>query len=232
MSEFNPGEEIRVIIVDDHAMVRAGLKMLLEECGDFRVVGEVGTVPDALNLAKQQTYDVALLDVDLAGTDGCELIVPLLELQPQARVLMLASQHEIGAALQVTTLGARGILMKEQRPQTLIKAVECVHRGELWMDRSLVASLISDLQRGEPEVAADSHARKIQSLTAREKEVVALIGGGLKNKLIAQRLFISETTVRHHLTSIFGKLEVTDRLELVIYGFRHGLITLSPEAEA
>ena len=232
MSKSNSGVAIRVMLVDDYAMVRTGFRMILEECGDFQIVGEAGTLSEALRVAEQQNYDVALLKLDLGGQDGSELIVPLLKLQPQSRILMLASLREVGFIRQITTLGARGILMKEHSAQTLIKAIECVHRGELWMDRSLVATLIGDLQReGEPETITNSHALKIAGLTPREHEVTTLIGEGLKNKEIARRLFISETTVRHHLTSIFAKLGVSDRLELVIYGFRHGMISLEPAIE-
>ena len=223
MPQLNTGAEVRVMLVDDHAMVRAGLQMLLEECGDFAVVGEAGTISEALALAAREVCDVFLIDLDLGGQDGSALIEPLLAMQPQSQILMLASLREIGAMRQVATLGARGILMKEDSSATLIKAVDCVHRGELWMDRSLVASLIRDWQRG-PENKTDPHALKIGTLTRRERDVVALIGEGLKNKEIARRLFISETTVRHHLTSVFAKLEVSDRLSLVIYAFRHALI--------
>lgn len=155
-------------------MVRAGLRMILEECGDFEVVGEASTPAEALSIAKQRTYDVALIDLDLGGQDSSELIAPLLELQPQSRILMLANLREVGSTRQITTLGARGILMKEHSAQTLIKAVECVHRGELWMDRSLVATLVADLQRGdEIEFVTDPQALKIAELTPREHKADA-----------------------------------------------------------
>ncbi len=213
---------IRLIIIDDHVVVRAGLRMLLENCPGFEVVGEAGMLPQALEVAKSCDCDVILLDLDLSGNDGCELIAPLLKLQPRAHILILTGLRDPNLARRVTTLGARGIVLKEHASEALLKAIECVHRGELWMDRSLMASLISDLRR--PPEPLDRETVKIESLTPRERDVIALIGEGLKNKEIAKRLFLSETTVRHHLTSIFAKLEVDDRLELVIYAYRHGLI--------
>lgn len=151
-----------------------------------------------------------------------------MELQPDANILILTGMREPGIASRVTAMGARGIVMKEHATEALLKAIECVHQGQLWMDRSLMASVIADLRRG-PETKVDPEAAKIATLTARECDVVTLIGEGLKNKEIAKRLFLSETTVRHHLTSIFAKLEVDDRLELVIYAYRHNLIKPAPD---
>lgn len=214
---------IRLIIIDDHVVVRAGLRMLIENRPGFEVVGEAGLMPQALEVAKAQPCDVILLDLDLSGDDGSKLITPLLRLQPDAHVLILTGLRHPEIGRKVTALGARGIVLKEHASEALLKAIECVHRGELWMDRSLMASMISDFQR-PPEAKVDPEAVKIQTLTPRERDVIALIGEGLKNKDIAKRLFLSETTVRHHLTSVFAKLEVSDRLELVIYAYRHGLI--------
>jgi len=119
-------------------------------------------------------------------------------------------------------MGARGLVFKENTPEILIKAIQKVHAGEVWLERKMMASVISDMSRvlsGKP----DATSRQIATLTARERQVVSLIGEGLKNRDIAGRLFITEATVRHHLTSIFGKLDVKDRCELVVYAFRHGL---------
>lgn len=223
MTSTSPASPIRLIIIDDHVVVRAGLRMLIENRPGFEVVGEASTLPQALQVAQQQPCDVVLLDLDMGGQDGSELIVPLMEMQPDAQVLILTGMRDPTIPHQVTALGARGIVMKEHASEALLKAIECVHRGELWMDRSLMASVIADL-RCLPETKVDPEAAKIGTLTPREREVIALIGEGLKNKDIAKRLFLSETTVRHHLTSVFAKLDVSDRLELVIYAYRHGLI--------
>jgi len=112
--------------------------------------------------------------------------------------------------------------LKQQAADLLLKAIKKVHAGEVWIDRSMMSSVLSDV-RSERHEETDPEAPKIASLTPREREVIALVSEGLKNKLIGERLFISETTVTHHLSSIFSKLDVSDRLELIIYAFRHGL---------
>jgi DNA-binding NarL/FixJ family response regulator len=115
-----------------------------------------------------------------------------------------------------------GVVLKEKAAETLLRAIERVHAGEVWLERAMMASVLSQMTRASQQ--PDPEAAKIATLTTREREVIALIGEGLRNRQIAERLFISETTVRHHLTSIFAKLEVADRLELVIYAFRHALV--------
>jgi DNA-binding NarL/FixJ family response regulator len=116
-----------------------------------------------------------------------------------------------------------GMVKKEKAAEVLIAAIERVNDGEAWLDPSLMAGVLSEVTRAGKAAKTDPEAEKIASLTKREREVIVLIGEGIKNKEIAGRLFISETTVRHHLTSIYDKLEVADRVELLIYAFRHGL---------
>ncbi len=120
-------------------------------------------------------------------------------------------------------LGAMGLVFKEKAAEVVIRAIERVHAGEVWFDRTLIGNVLTELSRASATKKLDPEATKITKLTEREREIAALIGEGLKNKQIANRLFISETTVRHHLTSVFDKLGVTDRLELIIYAYRHGL---------
>ncbi len=212
---------IRLFVIDDHMIVRAGLVMLMANHPRFEVVGEAGNKSEALEA--QIACDVILLDLDIGGESGLELIPPLQSLHPQAKILILTGMRDPEIPRQAMALGAMGIVLKDHASEVLLKAIECVNRGEIWMDRSMTATVISELRRGGNE-KSDPEAAKIALLTAREREVIALIGEGLKNKDIAKRLFLSETTVRHHLTSIFGKLEVADRLELVIYAYRHLLI--------
>ena len=121
--------------------------------------------------------------------------------------------------------GVVGVISKTQPPETLIKAIEKVHAGEVWLERSLIANVLGRLSRSQPAVKVDQEAVSINSLSEREKEVVKLIGQGYKNKRISSELCISETTVRHHLTSIYDKLGVSDRLELLVYAHRYGLVT-------
>jgi len=115
------------------------------------------------------------------------------------------------------------LVLKERSTEILLKAIEKVHAGEVWLERSMIAAVLSEMTRKNERKPTNPEAANIATLTPREREVITLIGEGLRNKQIAQRLFISETTVRHHLTSIFSKLHVSERLELVIYAYRHGL---------
>lgn len=122
-------------------------------------------------------------------------------------------------------LGAAGVIPKEKAAESLLKAIECVHGGETWLDRIATASLLAELAHGRPSKAPTADEARVSTLTTREREVIGLVAEGLRNKDIAWRLRISEATVRHHLTSIFTKLAVSDRLALAVYAFRHGLTT-------
>ena len=137
-------------------------------------------------------------------------------------MLVLTALRDPEARRRAVRLGAVGLLLKEKAPEVLLRAIEKVHIGEAWIDRSMVANVLAQLTSRNGS-QFDSDKRKIATLTAREREVALLVTQGFKNRQIAQRLFISETTVRHHLTAVFAKLDVTDRLELVIYTYRHGL---------
>ena len=137
-----------------------------------------------------------------------------------ARVLVLTGLRGSESQRRAMLAGAMGVVLKDHAAEVLIKAIHKVHQGEVWLDRLTMGSVLDEMTQA-PEI--DPERAKIASLTDREREVIALIAEGLKNKEIGKRLFISETTVTHHLSSIFSKLEVTDRLELVIYAFAHKL---------
>lgn len=215
---------IRLLMVDDHAMVRRSLCGLLERYPHMRVAGEASTGQEALQWLQKETADIILLDLLLKNETGIDLLPLLQQAAPQARIIILTGWHDVLMHRRAISLGAQGLVLKDQAFDVLFKAIERVHQGEMWIDRNLMADVIADMNtsrhKPDPEIA------KIATLSPREREVIELIGCGMKNKQIADRLFISETTVRHHLTSIFNKLEVTDRLELVIYAFRHKICVL------
>ena len=215
-------ETIRIMIVDDHAVIRTGLRMLIEQDQTMTVVAMAGTASEALVLAEREHPDIIILDLMLGDEDGLEFLPQLCKTSPNSRVLILTGVQATTSHRIAIRRGAMGIVMKQQAADLLLKAIRKVHAGEVWIDRSMMSSVLSDV-RSERQEEADPEAGKIASLTPREREVIALVSEGLKNKLIGERLFISETTVTHHLSSIFSKLEVSDRLELIIYAFRHGL---------
>ena len=214
---------IRVMIIDDHAVLRSGLRLLIEEQPGLKVVGEAANRADAIMIATREQPDIILLDLDIKGDNGLDFLPQLHNAVREARVIILTGVSDPEVHQRAIRLGARGLVHKEHAVEVVVKAIEKVYVGEVWFDRSMMGSVIAEMTRATGTKTADPEAAKIATLTEREREVVALIGEGLKNKNIADRLFISETTVRHHLTSIFNKLEVSDRLELVIYAYRQGL---------
>ena len=208
------------MIVDDHVVIRSGLRMLIEQNEQMRVVAMAGNQEEALQRAASEEPDVIILDLLLADEDALSFLPELCETSPKSRVLVLTGVQNPDAHRRAIRRGAMGIVLKEHAAEQLLKAIEKVAEGEVWIERSMMGSMIQELSK--PAIV-DPEISKIESLTEREREVIALIGEGLKNKQVGERLFISETTVTHHLSSVFSKLDVSDRLELIIYAFRHGL---------
>ena len=223
---LRPSLPIRVLLIDDHAVVRTGLRMLLESQPGLSVVGEAGNRGEALTLAAQVRPDILLLDLDLGEENGLEFLPDLLAAAPEAHVLVLTGVQDPETHQRAIRLGAVGLVLKERAAGVLFRAIERVHAGEVWLDRSLLAKVLGEMTPNTPPASRNPETAKIATLTPREREVVALVGEGLKNKQIADRLYVSETTVRHHLTSIFAKLGVADRLSLVVYAYRYGLASL------
>jgi len=211
---------IRIMIVDDHAVIRTGLRMLIEQDPTMKVVAMAGTCEEAVELVKKEMPDLIILDLILGDGDGLSIIPELTRTNPRSKVLVLTGVQNSDSHRLAIRRGAMGIVLKEQAAESLLKAIRKVHEGEVWIERSMMGSLLQNLDKPAVE---NPEERKIRSLTDREREVIGLVGEGLKNKQIGERLFISETTVTHHLSSVFSKLEVSDRLELIIYAFRHGL---------
>ena len=218
----NTPPQIRIMIIDDHAVIRAGLRMLIEQDQTMSVVAMAGNRADSLLLAEKQQPDIILFDLMLGDEDGLDFLPALCDISPNSRVLVLTGVQTMESHRIAIRRGAMGIVLKQQAADLLLKAIRKVHAGEVWIDRSMMGSVLDDV-RTERQQGSNTEATKIASLTPREREVVALVSEGLKNKLIGERLYISETTVTHHLSSVFSKLEVSDRLELIIYAFRHGL---------
>ncbi|MGH9930137.1 MAG: response regulator [Pyrinomonadaceae bacterium] len=222
-------KSIQILLIDDHQVVREGLRMLLESQPGFKILGEAANGAAALEFLKKGKPDLILLDLDLGTENGLDLLPKLLEVAPEAKVLILTGVRTEAEHRRAILAGARGIVQKERATAHLIKAIEKVVEGEVWYDRTKMGSVFSDLLSSGKNKDLSSDEAKIATLTDRELQVINLIALGLKNKPIAERLFISETTVRHHLTSVFGKLSVSSRLELIIYAFKHGLAAVPKE---
>jgi len=218
-----PPPSVRVLIVDDHGIMRAGLRMLLESQPGITVVGEASTCADALALATSTQPDVIVLDLDLGGENAVESIPMLLRTAPDTRILILTGVRDPEVHRQAIRHGALGLVFKEKAVETLLQAITKVRAGEVWLEPTMIARVLGDLTRPHSSPQPSPEAARIASLTEREREVITLVGEGLRNKHIAARLYISEATVRHHLTAIFAKLDVSDRFELAIYAYQHGL---------
>jgi len=211
---------ITIMIIDDHVVIRSGLRMLIEHDQRMAVVAQAGNRLEALERATSARPDVIILDLLLGDDDGLSFLPELCQASPNSRVLVLTGVQNPDSHRRAIRRGAMGIVLKEHAAEQLLKAIMKVHEGEVWIERSMMGSMIQELNK---PTHVDPELTKIESLTDREREVISLIGEGLKNKQVGERLFISETTVTHHLSSVFSKLEVSDRLELIIYAFRHGL---------
>jgi len=213
---------IRIMIVDDHAVIRTGLRMLIEQDQTMTVVAMAGTPAEALALAESERPDIIILDLILGEEDGLDFLPELRKVASNSRVLVLTGVQTPESHRTAIRRGAMGIVLKQQAAELLLKAIRKVYEGEVWIDRSMIGNVLSDV-RSERREEVNPEAVKIKTLTARELEVIALVSEGLKNKIIGERLFISETTVTHHLSSIYSKLSVSDRLELVVFAFAHSL---------
>jgi two-component system nitrate/nitrite response regulator NarL len=206
-------QHTRVLIIDDHAIVRAGLHMLLESQAGISVVGEAANHTDALAIATREQPDIILLDLDLGGESSLDCLPALLAVTSEARVLILTGVCNPELHRRAVHLGAMGLVLKEKAAAVLLQAIEKVRAGEVWLEGAMIASVLREMTHTRETRQVDPEAARIAMLTEREGEIVSLVGQGLRNKQIAERLFISET-------------RVADRLELAIYAYRHGLACL------
>jgi DNA-binding NarL/FixJ family response regulator len=218
-------KSISILLVDDHAVIRTALKLAIQNCPGLKMVGEAANREEALALKNREQPDIILLDLDLGGESGLDLIPELTDGGSHSKVIVLTGMRDPEMHHQAVKLGAMGVVQKEKAIDVLISAIERVSAGEAWLDPSLMARVLSEVSTAGKNKKVDPEAAKIAALSDREREVLLLISEGLKNKEIAERLFISEWTVRHHITSIFNKLDVSDRVDLILYSYRNGLAT-------
>lgn len=207
---------LRVVIIDDHTLFREGARLILELEPDLELVGEAGTLPEALPLVESTRPDLVLLDLRLADARGVDLLPRLATISPAPKVLIVTAFPDDGVIADAIRLGAKGVVLKDASRDTLLQAIRTVSVGQHWLPPELTARVISALTQSSP----GSLGERLSLLTAREREIVALVGQGLKNREIAERLAISEKTIKGHLTNVFGKLGVQDRLELALVAIK------------
>lgn len=218
-------EKVRVFLIDDHRSVLWGLERLIASASPgMEVAGTATNAADALALLDQAAPDVILLDMDLGRESGLDAIPKLIEKSP-AKILVLTGVRDKALHDKAVLAGARGVVEKEAAAETLLAAIRKVHEGELWLDRAAAGRIFVEFSRRAAPQKPDPEQRKIAELTDREREIISAIvtDAGATAKAIAGKLHISEHTLRNHLTAIYSKLGVANRLELFAYAHRHGL---------
>jgi NarL family two-component system response regulator YdfI len=210
---------IRVMVVDDHLVVREGLSAILEVAGDMEPVGEAADGAEAVRLAGELRPDVVLMDLRMPVMDGIEAIQQIRAEQPQIEIVILTTYDDDEYIVRGLRAGARGYLLKDTGRQALFEAIRAAARGESLLTAAVVDKVVAHL--AEPWAAASA------KLSARESQVLAMLAEGAANKEIAWQLDISERTVKAHVTGIFNKLGVSSRAEAVAVAMRHGLLTSS-----
>lgn len=209
---------VRIAIADDHPIVLDGLAQLFGLEEDFEVVARCRDGEETLRALREQPVDVLVLDLKMPGTDGLAVLAAVREEGLAGKVLVLTAAIADDQLARALHLGVSGVVLKEVAPQILVQAVRTVHAGGLWLDEGFGRTLDKLLHRG----AAAREAAKV--LTRRELELVRMAESGLRNRSIAEKLFISEATVKIHFHNIYQKLKVNGRLELAAYARRHGLL--------
>ena len=216
--------KIAVLIADDQALFRNGVRTLLESEPDISVVGETGAKEDVLDLVGKTEPDIVLLDWAMAGSENLKLLHEFKAAGTRGRVIILTTVEDRTAYAQAVRLGTSGIVSKKTPTDLLLKSIRRVHAGEVWLDRMTTAEVMrAFICASENPVKRDQHERKPGELSRREREIAGLIAQGFRNKELADKLFISEQTVKNHLHNIFDKLGVSDRLELALYVIHHGM---------
>ena len=213
-------EKIRIVIADDHSMIREGLKQLLELEGDIQVVAEAGNGEECLKVIEKEKPDVVLLDINMPVMNGLKMLETLRNSKnKKQKVLILTIHNEIEYLMKAVDIGVEGYVLKDAESAVLKKAICTVHSGEKYIDFSMVPML-------NEKIAQEKEKVEDEKLTRREIEVLKLLAEGLFNKEIAYKLSISEKTVKNHVSNIFKKIGVFDRTQAAVYAIKNNIVDL------
>lgn len=222
----SPSEPIRVFLIDDHRTILWGLEKLIESGNPgMRVVGSATSYTEAARVIEELNPDIVVLDLDLGHESGLDAIPKLLATS-KAKILVLTGLRDESVRHKAVLAGARGVVEKEARADAILSAISKVHEGEIWLDRASTGRLLVEVSRKNSRKETPSpEQQKIAALTLREREIIALtaLNPGATAKTVAEKLHISEHTLRNHLTSIYEKLGVANRLELFAFAHQHKL---------
>jgi len=217
-------KSVRILIADDHSVVRAGLKALLERHGHFRVVAEAATGEEAIAKAKEVRPDVAVLDIRMPGLSGIEACRQIVKAVEGCKVIMLTSYAEDELLFAAIQAGAAGYVLKRIGDNELVQAIERVSRGEGMLDPAMTATVFAEVRKANKAQEFAAFA----DLTSQELAVLALVAQGLTNRQIAVKLYLGEGTVRNYVSSVLGKINVSNRAEAAAYAVKHNIHELIP----
>jgi two-component system, NarL family, nitrate/nitrite response regulator NarL len=215
-------EKTRIVIADDHAIFRRGLVVLLAGEAELQIVGEAVNGEQAIQMAEKLQPEILLLDLLMPKVSGMEVLQALADAHSGVRVIVLSGAIEGDQILRIFALGARGLVLKESATAVLLKCIQTVKAGQYWIGQKVSSkpkSTLKSLKKFSPK-----NHHKDYGLTPREIEIIQAVASGASNKEIAERLSISEQTVKHHITNIFDKAGVYNRLELTLFAFNHDLV--------
>ena len=211
---------IRILVADDHAIFRDGLRKLLEAADEIQIVGEASNGNECVKMLAKLKPDILLLDLRMPEKDGLGVLEEVNFETLPTRVIVLTAAEDDRDVVRAMRLGARGVVLKQSASDLLVKSIRKVFDGEIWLDNRMTAEVMKAFSK-----SSESGPRREKPLLSdREKEIVQLVAQGFRNKEIGEKLFISEQTVKNHLHNIFDKLGVSDRLELALYAIHHLLI--------
>jgi two-component system nitrate/nitrite response regulator NarL len=211
---------VRILVADDHAIFRDGLRKLLEGADDVQIVGEASNGVECTKMLAKLKPDILLLDLRMPEKDGLGVLEEVNFDALPTRVIVLTAAEDDRDVVRAMRLGARGVVLKQSASDLLLKSIRKVADGEIWLDNRMTAEVIDAFKKS----AEAGQRREKPLLSDREKEIVQLVAQGFRNREIGEKLFISEQTVKNHLHNIFDKLGVSDRLELALYAIHHRLI--------
>ncbi len=224
--EGSEQKQIRIVIADDHPIFRDGLHKLLTLEEDFHVVAEARDGNEVLEILQEHEPDILLLDLKMPKVDGLTILQKLQGSKTKTRVIVLTASEDKNEFVQAMKFGTSGIVLKQTATDLLIKSIRKVHAGEIWLDSNTTAAVMRQFAApGDSRSSVPNRERERSPLSQREREIVALVAQGFKNKEMAEKMFISEQTVKNHLHNIFDKLGVSDRLELALYAIHKNLHT-------